>query len=167
MTPEQRRVVELYDLYGPAIFRRSQRLLRDQALAQDATQDVFLKLLKELPRETHPKSVLSWIFRTTTRHCMNVLRESGRRQRREDQVAAFHWETSSDPEQESLGDRRLAAAVLARFDQTTQAVAVAVLVDGMPHDEVARALDVSTKTVGRKLAHFLDRARKHIARSAP
>jgi RNA polymerase sigma-70 factor (ECF subfamily) len=81
-------------------------------------------------------------------------------------VATYDWDLSVSPDQETLGDRRLAAAVLERFDPTTQAVAVAVLVDGMPHDEVARALDVSRKTVGRKLARFLDRARKHLVRSA-
>jgi RNA polymerase sigma-70 factor (ECF subfamily) len=38
-------------------------------------------------------------------------------------------------------------------------VAVGVLVDGMNHEELAGALGVSRKTVERRLARFLERAR--------
>jgi DNA-directed RNA polymerase specialized sigma24 family protein len=44
-------------------------------------------------------------------------------------------------------ERRLAQAVLSRFDAQTQAVAVAALVDGMKHEETAKALGISTRSV--------------------
>lgn len=165
VTVEQRRVVDLYDKYGPAIFRRSLRLLRDRERAQDATHEIFLKLLREQPRETDPKSVLAWVYRTTTRHCLNVIRDAERHRRREERLAASEWDVVALPDADRLPQQRLAATVLTRFDEKTQAVAMAVLVDGMPHEEVAAALDISRKTVGRKLARFLDHARKYIARS--
>ena len=62
--------------------------------------------------------------------------------------------------------RRLVQRVLARFDSRTQSIAVGVLVDGMEHEEVANALGISRKTVSRKLARFLENARKYLERSA-
>jgi RNA polymerase sigma-70 factor (ECF subfamily) len=62
--------------------------------------------------------------------------------------------------------RRLVQRVLARFDSRTQSIAVGVLVDGMEHEEVADALGISRKTVSRKLARFLENARKYLERSA-
>jgi DNA-directed RNA polymerase specialized sigma24 family protein len=50
--------------------------------------------------------------------------------------------------------------VLAQFDEGTRAVALGVLVDGMGHEELAGVLGVSRKTVERRLARFLERARK-------
>lgn len=167
VTAETRRITELYDQYGPVILRRSLKLLRDQDGAKDATHDVFLKLLRELPRETHPKAVLAWVYRTTTHHCLNILRETGRRRRREFQAAALTWDVVAAPDQDRVPQRLLAADVLSRFDAMTRAVAVAVLVDGMTHEEVAVALNVSRKTVGRKIAGFLEQARKDLAWSAP
>ena len=55
--------------------------------------------------------------------------------------------------------------MLSRFDPATQAIAVAVLVDGMEQEEAARALGISRRTVRRKLDRFLENARKFVARS--
>jgi DNA-directed RNA polymerase specialized sigma24 family protein len=68
---------------------------------------------------------------------------------------------------DTFPERQLAQAVLSRFDPATQAIAVAVLVDGMEHEEAAQALGVSRRTVRRKLDRFLANARKFVARSTP
>lgn len=56
--------------------------------------------------------------------------------------------------------------MLRRFDEVTQAIAVAVLVDGMAHEEVAGLLGLSRRSVARKLERFLDGARAFLAASA-
>jgi RNA polymerase sigma-70 factor (ECF subfamily) len=58
-------------------------------------------------------------------------------------------------------------AIYRRFDAQTQAVAVAVFVDGMEHEEVAQALGISRRTVARKLQRFVGNARKYLTRSTP
>ena len=59
-----------------------------------------------------------------------------------------------------------ARAVLERFDEGTQAVAIGILVDGMEQEELAGALGISRKTVQRTLARFLFQARALLAGGA-
>ena len=153
-------VAELYRTWGPAIYRRCLRLLRDTEAARDATQEVFRKALSSPEKLADPDTALPFIYRIATNHCLNERRNAGRRGETElDDLDVV----SDHPD---FPQRRLVQRVLSRFDSKTQSIAVGVLVDGMEHDEVASALGISRKTVSRKLARFLDHARKYLERSA-
>lgn len=153
--PGAERAAELYRTYGPAVYRRCLKLLRDREAARDATQEVFVKLVRDIAKLDDPAIVLPWIYRVATNHCLNVLRDRGRRG--EQALGDLEVATGSSPA--SYPDRHLAASILAHFDDGTRAVAVGVLVDGMGHEELAGALGISRKTVERRLARFLERAR--------
>lgn len=151
------RVIGLYREFGPVVYRRCLRLLGDKEQARDATQEVFVKLLREERLSGEGAKVLPWIYRVATRHCLNLRREARQGRWRLDGAGAL--DVVADPVA-PYPERRLAQQVLARFDATTQAVAVAVLVDGMEREEVAGALGLSRRTVHRKLARFLVGARR-------
>lgn len=152
------RVVRLYREYGPVVYRRCVRLLGDRERARDATQEVFVKLLRGEKLSGEGDDVLPWIYRVATRHCLNLRRDARRRPEAADGAALEVADRGT-----SFPERRLAQELLARFDATTQAVAVGVLVDGMEREEVAGALGISRRTVHRKLARFLERARSLLA----
>ncbi len=157
-----RRAGELYKQYGPAVYRRCLRLLKDQEAARDATQEVFMKLVRDMPKLEDRETVLPWMYRVATNHCLNSRRNSHRRG--EDQ-SDTELEVASTTPTDVYPDRALAQSILSRFDAATQAVAVGVIVDGMEHEEVAAALGVSRRTVARKLERFLENARKYVTRS--
>ena len=75
MDANAKRVEALYAKYGPTIYSRCRRLLRDSAQAEDATQDVFLKVLKHLASAPKDEAALPWIYRITTNHCLNLIRD--------------------------------------------------------------------------------------------
>jgi RNA polymerase sigma-70 factor (ECF subfamily) len=154
----------LYREYGPAVYRRCLRLLGDRAAAEDATQEVFVKLMRDMDRLQQRETVLPWIYRVATNHCLNLRRDAGRRG---EEMVDGDLELSPDAAGQPQGypDRQLAQAVLSRFDAETQAVAVGVFVDGMEHEEIARVLGISRRTVSRKLGRFLEHARKFLART--
>jgi RNA polymerase sigma-70 factor, ECF subfamily len=154
---DRERAAELYRQYGPAVYRRCLRLLKDREAARDATQEVFVKLVRDIARLDDPSIVLPWIYRVATNHCLNQLRNKTRRG--EEELDGFDVAASSDGAA-SFPDKHLASTVLAQFDEGTQAVAVGVLIDGMGHEELASALGVSRKTVERRLTKFLEGARK-------
>jgi RNA polymerase sigma-70 factor (ECF subfamily) len=157
--PGRRRAAELYRTYGPAVYRRCLRLLRDREAAQDAAQEVFVKLVRDIAKLDDPQIVLPWIYRVATNHCLNVLRDRGRR----GEATLGDLEIAGGPAEPSFPDKHLANAVLSRFDEGTRAVAVGVLVDGMGHEELASALGISRKTVERRLSRFLERARRLVS----
>lgn len=152
---DRQRAAELYRLYGPAVYRRCLRLLRDREAAKDATQEVFVKLVRDIAKLDDPSIVLPWIYRVATNHCLNALRDRGRHAEQE----LGDFEVASEGAAASYPNKHLARAILARFDEGTQAVALGVLVDGMGHEELAGVLGISRKTVERRLARFLEQAR--------
>jgi RNA polymerase sigma-70 factor (ECF subfamily) len=157
---DREKAARLYATYGPAVYRRCLRLLRDREAARDATQEVFVKLLRNAGKLGESSSALPWIYRVATNHCLNLRRDASR-----------HGETALDdvldvaPAGREAGypERQLARAVLSRFDARTQAIAVGVFVDGMEREEVAEVLGISRRTVTRKLDRFLSGARKLLA----
>ncbi len=156
-------VERLYREYGPVVYRRCLRLLRDREAARDATQEVFVKLLRDISKLAGRETALPWIYRVATNHCLNV-RRGVRRRGEEPGEAALELAPGAEV---PFPERQLAARLLARFDAVTQAVAVGVLVDGMEHEELAAALGISRRTVSRKLERFVEHARKFLARSEP
>jgi len=160
-----KQVANLYRELGPAVYRRCLRLLGDRAAAEDATQEVFMKLLRDMERLQDRKTVLPWVYRVATNHCLNVRRDAARRG-----PAAAAEDLDLMPDRfgerpDTYPERQLAQAVLSRFDEQTQAVAVGALVDGMEHEELAQTLGISTRSVSRKLGRFLENARRHLVTS--
>ena len=156
------RADHFYREYGPVIYRRCLRLLRDREAARDATQDVFIKLLREMEKLEQRETALPWAYRVATNHCLNLLRDT---RRRGEEPVEVHLELRADPKSSGFPEVQLAHAVLTRFDAQTQAIAVGVFVDGMEHEEVAEVLGISRRTVSRKLDRFIENARKFLARS--
>jgi RNA polymerase sigma-70 factor (ECF subfamily) len=156
------RAAELYGRYGPLVYRRCLRLLRNPEAASDATQDVFVKLMRDLGRFEKGAPVLPWLYRVSSNHCLNA-RRAGRH--RGEGLPEADLDVLEAAPGTSLPDLALARQVLAQFDEVTRLVAVAVLVDGMEHEEAAEVLGLSRRSVARKLERFLEGSRLFLARS--
>ncbi|HEX7622816.1 MAG TPA: sigma-70 family RNA polymerase sigma factor [Anaeromyxobacteraceae bacterium] len=157
------RAAELYREYGPAVYRRCIRLLRDREAARDATQEIFMKLLRDVSKLEDHASALPWVYRVAMNHCLNLRRDA---RRHGEESLERTLEVRPGPMAAGFGDLQLAQAILSRFDTQTQAVAVGVFVEGMEHGEVAEVLGISRRTVSRKLERFLEHAKRFVARSA-
>jgi RNA polymerase sigma-70 factor (ECF subfamily) len=150
---------DLYRRYGPAVYRRCLRLLRDHAEAQDAAQEVFVRALTHLDGFRFG-SPLQWLHGIATRHCLNRLRDESRR------GAARARELRTAPAADPAGaiaDRDQVVRIIAQLDETTARIAVHHLVDGMTQEEVAAAVGLSRRTVGVKLQAFFAAARRAVA----
>src|SRR5258705_13520736 len=72
------RVAELCRKFGLAIYSRCRRLLRDDVAAEDATQEVFLRVLRHIESAPSDQAALAWIYRISTNYCLNFLRDRSR-----------------------------------------------------------------------------------------
>lgn len=155
------RIAALYRQHGPAVYRRCLRLLKHPEAARDATQEVFLRLVRDEPHLLDREDLVPWLYRVATNHCLNLRRD-----------ARHHGETALDDGMEPASERRddvldsiVVQRLLARFDAVTQVIAVAILVDELDHEDVAAALGLSRRTMARKLDRFLELARRHLVLS--
>ena len=66
----------LMEQYGNTILRMCYLYLRDYHLAEDATQDVFLKVMHSYDTFENKSSEKAWLTRITINVCKNILRNT-------------------------------------------------------------------------------------------
>jgi len=158
---EEDRLAILYRRFGPTIFARCRRLLRDEALAEDATQEVFVRVLRHIEKAPDDEAALSWIYRISTNYCLNVLRD---RSAQAEPVAELPDRPSESPEA-ALTDRDTCLRLLARMPEKLSAPALLYYVDGLEQGRIAELLGVSRRTVINRLNDFSSRARVFLSQS--
>jgi len=154
----------IYRRYSPMVLRQCRRLLRDEGRARDATHDVFVQLLAK-PRELRPEGLSSLLYCIATRVCCNRLRSARRRPEDPRDALLLEIADAGDLEaQHAAGD--LLARLFRREPVSSQTIAVLHLVDGMTHDEVARAVGLSVSGVRKRLRRMKARL-STLAEAAP
>jgi RNA polymerase sigma factor (sigma-70 family) len=147
----------LYRVHGHLVLRRAGLLLGNQADAQEALQEVFAALLRSPGEVRRAGSLVAWLYRATTHHCLNVLR----RRRTGARLAERHLApaTGDGPAAALAGLQRADALaevrrLLALLPDEEGAAVVYHHLDGMTYDEVAGQLGCSRRKVG----YLLERA---------
>lgn len=133
----------LYAAYGGSIRAHCVRLLGDTASAEDACQEVFLRVRRYAGRLPEGADVRPWLFRVATNHCLNELRSRTVRARTPPQLGA----SSTANLEDVMAARGDARRLLERLPPKARAIAWLTYVDGMLQQEVAEALGVSRRTV--------------------
>src|SRR6185436_4718468 len=75
---EEHGLDDAYRRWGGQTCRRCLKLLGDAAAAEDATQEVFVRLMRHVGRLTPDGGCLAWIYRVATNYCLNAQREGAR-----------------------------------------------------------------------------------------
>src|SRR5712664_1298286 len=75
----------LYREYASAIFRFCRRALPSREDAEDATMDIFAKLMRDnrLLQYDQTRSFSAWLYKAAANHCWDVLRRRKTRQDKE------------------------------------------------------------------------------------
>lgn len=144
-----------YATYGPMVHRRCRTLLGDEAQAADATQDVFVQLVRHSDRLQNI-GLSSLLYRMATNVCLNRLRTARRRPEQPDDELLSRIAAIDDTE-----SRTLAGTVLARLfgrePESTRTIAVLHLLDGLTLEEVAEEVGLSVSGVRKRLRTLRDR----------
>ncbi len=158
-------VERLYRQYGSLIHRRCRRILRDDDLAWDATQEVFARAMKHWDGFEGESSRLTWLSRIATNHCLNEIRNrSGRRDKLEQRKAEAPGAGTGPADQRAFEVLDVVRAVMEDMDPDLQRLAVLYWFDEMTQAEIAQEVGLSVPTVRKRLRVFVDRARRTLRR---
>src|SRR4051794_38034267 len=72
------KIEALYAKLGPAIYARCRRILKDRTEAEDATQEIFLKILRQAHQVPSDDALMPWVHRVTTNHSLSAIRDARR-----------------------------------------------------------------------------------------
>lgn len=74
-TQQSRYFDSLYNRYSKKIFGKCISILKDEELAQDAMQDVFMKILLNLSKFSEKSRFSTWVYSITYNYCIDLIRK--------------------------------------------------------------------------------------------
>lgn len=140
----------LYDELAGAVFGTVKRILRDPAMSEEVTQEVFVELWRTSSRfDPERASVSTWAITMARRRAVDrVRREQSQRDRIE------RSSTQRQPESEMTDDTVVASIeaervnrALAELPDEQRIVIQMAFLDGDSHGEIAERLDLPLGTV--------------------
>ncbi len=155
---------EAFTLHHRAVFRTARAVVRDSALAEDVTQEVFLRLYRNLNATPGEELLRAWLLRVTLNVARNTLRGQSRSMVRDNE---YQKSTAGDgffvdaPEEDY--ERRMAIEEARRaLDKIKEPMRSCLLLkqQGLSYREIATSLSLKETNVGSLVA----RGRKEFAR---
>lgn len=129
----------------------------DQALAQDITQDVFIKLFARIRTFRQESEFTTWLYRLVANACLDEQRRRKRWSFFGDAMSELAVATapSTEPAADDLFvQHEIADEVKAAVAELTPKLRIVILLryfDDLPYDQMATALDCSMGTVASRL----------------
>lgn len=155
---EAAELAQLYEKYGYLVHRRCLALLRDRGDADDALQEVFLRVQRyHKPEDGAP--TLGWLY-TIAANCSFDHMERRGRQVPTDPEAMARLDGRTVGSATDSDRRAVLGSALRELDPKTREIGVLHFLDGFTQEEVAQRTGYSRKTVGKKLRKFEEHVRE-------
>jgi RNA polymerase sigma-70 factor (ECF subfamily) len=157
---------EAFTLHHRAVFRAAYALVRDSGLAEDVTQEVFLKLHQHIGSLQNEEHVRPWLLRVASNMALNLIRSRGRTGSREEEFWTAATTTvggASTVGVEADYERRTEIEEARRaLGQVKEPMRSCLLLkqQGLSYREIAQTLSLKEANVGSLIA----RGRKEFMR---
>jgi RNA polymerase sigma factor (sigma-70 family) len=151
--------------YIDLVYSAARRQVRDEHLAQDITQAVFILLSQKAAAIRNPAALPAWLLKTTHYVACNALREQRRRANREKEAAAM-TPLVVDPEQDAMSQQITAVLdmSLARLREADRCAIVLRFLEGKSLIEVGNSMGISQAAAQQRVTRALARLRRLFAR---
>lgn len=154
--PANQCLEKLMSDYGDSILRMCYLYLKDYQLAEDATQETFIKAMKSYKSFEHKSSEKTWLTRIAINCCKNIMRTRWFhviKNNGEDLQRAY----SGNPIDELLEKNSVSSAIM-RLDMDDRKVIVLYYYQELPIKDIAAIIGVNVNTANQRL----NRARKRL-----
>ena len=151
---------EAFTLHHRVVFAMARAVVRDSALAEEITQEVFLKLYRHLDSAPGADLLRPWLLRITLNEARNTIRSRNRALARD---TNYQRNNNLDAAMQTGGDSRELDAVRRALDKIKEPMKSCLLLrhQGLSYREIAQTLSLKESYVGSLIA----RARKEFART--
>jgi len=131
------------------------RFVNDSQEAEDITQEVFVRLWKNLKSYRHEVKLSTWLYKIVTNRCLDFLKSRhGRQRKNKVDISTTHFvQDSSTPEKE-FQQQELSRIIHAAAEELTpkqKAVFILRDLEGLSQEEVSETLSMSTGNVKSNL----------------
>lgn len=143
--------------YGQKIYKYCYHMLRNKQEAEDAAQDIFIKIYSNTSHMNEIKSVSSWLYKVAYNHCLNIIR---RRKllffvpHNEDlKIKTMNYSADNESEfSEQL------TSILSQLSAQDRSVLIFRVIEEKSYDEIAAILNKKTDAIRKQY----ERVRKKV-----
>ena len=153
----------LYEAHARRVYSAVRRLAGDDHLAQDLSQEAWIRAFEKLDLFRGDAAFGTWLYRLATNVALNRLRRSSRREDVEGEAAP---PGRPPPPDDTVVTRRVLEEALDRLPPGYRQVLVLHDVEGWTHDEIAERLGVASGTSKSQLHKARARMRALLAPAA-
>jgi RNA polymerase sigma-70 factor, ECF subfamily len=141
----------LYDAHLDAVFRLAMRMTGDPTLAQEATQDTFVRVFRGLRGFRRQAALSTWIHQVALSSTFNLMRAHRRwNQRRAAVEEADHVAHETARSEPDLRDKLYAA--IEALPEIYRSVFVMHELEGRDHEQISAMLGIPTGTSKARLS---------------
>ena len=144
----------LYRRYSRKVFAKCISMLHDETKANDATQEIFLKLFLSLSKFNHKSRFSTWLYSITYNYCIDYIRK----QKRHGAIFSDEMERAPDEAVPEVSDAEMEAIktkvlnkVLDDIPPGDKAILLMKYREGMSIKEIATGLDKTESAVKMKI----------------
>lgn len=157
---DERALASLYDRFGKVAYGLALRVLRDQALAEDAVQDAFLGAWRTAagfdPRRGNAQT---WLLTMVHRRAVDLVRREERRRTEQLDDAPVDVGASTEDEASVREQRRTVQAALAELPDDQREALELSYYGGLTQAELAERLGIPLGTVKSRVFSGLAKLR--------
>jgi RNA polymerase sigma-70 factor (ECF subfamily) len=137
----------LFDLHRSKVLNLSWRMLGSQQEAEDALQEIFIKVFDRVKNYRGDSAFSTWVYRMTTNHCLDILRRR--------KILSFmgfenvpEVQDKKDSEKAvNLGFSPVIVKALEKLPESQKLCLLMREMDDLSYEDIATALQLSLGTV--------------------
>jgi RNA polymerase sigma-70 factor, ECF subfamily len=160
---------EIYDRYSARIYNFAFRFLKNAEAAEDATQEVFVKMMKHANQFQGDAKLSTWLFSITANWCRDYLRKADNKAKEaEDVLVTLPAPNELGPEK-TLQQREDAARIQRALQALTPEQREAILLSryqGLSYAEIAQIAGCSEGAVKTRVFRAMETLKKALTAEA-
>jgi RNA polymerase sigma-70 factor (ECF subfamily) len=154
---------EIYDRYSGRIYNFAFRFLKNAEAAEDATQEVFVKMLKHANQFHGDAKLSTWLFSITANWCRDYLRKADNKSKESDDVLVTLATPSELAPDRNLERRESEQQVRRALEALTAEQREAILLSryqGLSYAEIAQIAGCSEGAVKTRVFRAMETLKK-------
>jgi RNA polymerase sigma-70 factor (ECF subfamily) len=156
--------VALVERFRPRVWRICYRLLSNEQDANDAAQEVFVRLFVHRGKFAGRSKYSTWVHGVAVRTCLAIRRGRGRRQKHENVLPEEHWEARAPDKPGAAAGLSLdLARMLETLDEEDRALLILKYAEGYEYDDLASIFELSVSACKMRIS----RAREKLQQRFP
>ena len=145
---------EAFTLHNRTVFRAACAIVRDAGLAEDITQETFIRLYHNMESITDDEMLKPWLIRVALNLAKNTIRGNSRANVREENYVKLHGDKDDFTAEKAYEQQETVNEVRIALDKVKEPLRSCLLLkqQGLSYKEIADSLSLTETSIGTYIA---------------